>query len=353
MPFSYSIERLKEILNDSVELVGDFSGEVVGIASLGEAVKGDLSFLGNAKYRALVARSQASVLLLPKDYNEAPTSGQLQIKVENPSFALALICRDIESSLHPRPAAGVHPTAYLHPSAEVSPEASVGPFCVVGEGAKVGRRAVLESHISIGRCAEVGEECYFYPRVVISDYCIVGKRNRLSAGCVIGADGYGYEFYEGSHQRVPQIGNVVTSDDVDVGAHTTIDRARFGSTLIGQGTKIDNQVQIAHNVRVGKHCLIVAQVGISGSTELGDGVIVGGQAGIAGHLKIGSGAMIAGGAAVIRNLEAKEKVRGNPAEPMMLYNRIAVLQRKLPDLFKRFDKVEKSVDSLNASASTE
>jgi UDP-3-O-[3-hydroxymyristoyl] glucosamine N-acyltransferase len=166
------------------------------------------------------------------------------------------------------------------------------------------------------------------------------------AGCVIGSDGYGYEFLEGAHQRVPQVGNVVLEADVDVGANTTIDRARFGSTRIGAGTKIDNQVQIAHNVRVGRHCLIVAQVGISGSTVLGDGVVVGGQAGIAGHLKIGSGAMIAGGTAVVSDIEPQAKVRGYPAMPMMLFNRMAVLQRKLPDLFKRFDQLEKTVESL-------
>lgn len=351
MAFSYSVQRLQEILN-TCDLVGDYAGAVTGIASLADAHSGDLSFLGNAKYRSMVKDSAASVLLLPMDYSEAPGVGQLQIKVENPSYALALICRDIERSLQPKPAAGIHPTACIHPSAEISAEATVGPFCVVGEGAKV-EAAVLEGQVSVGRFAKVGADSYLFPRVVVADYCEIGQRNRLLAGCVIGADGYGYEFYEGAHQRVPQIGNVVICDDVDIGANTTIDRARFGSTRIGQGTKIDNQVQIAHNVQIGRHCLVVAQVGISGSTVLGDGVVVGGQAGIAGHLKIGSGAMIAGGAAVVRDLQAKEKVRGSPAEPMMLYNRIAVLQRKLPDLFKRFDKLEKSVDSVRAESSTD
>jgi UDP-3-O-[3-hydroxymyristoyl] glucosamine N-acyltransferase len=352
MAFSYSIKRLLEILTGACELVGNYSGEVSGIASLAAAQAGDLSFLGNAKYRSMVEESQASVLLLPSDFSAPPKAGQLQIRVENPSFALALICRDIENSLQPRPAAGVHPTAYIHPTAEVSSEASIGPFCSIGEGARV-EASVIEGHVSVGRFALIGEGSYLYPRVVIADYCEVGKRNRLLAGCILGADGYGYEFYEGQHQRVPQIGNVVTREDVDVGANTTIDRARFGSIQIGQGTKIDNQVQIAHNVVVGKHCLIVAQVGISGSTVIGDGVVVGGQAGIAGHLKIGSGAMIAGGAAVVRDLQPKEKVRGSPAEPMMLHNRIVVLQRKLPDLFKRFDKLEKSVDSRESEASTD
>lgn len=345
MALAYTTQRILEILGSDCEAVGAYEGTIQGIASLSEAQAGDLSFLGNPKYRAAVADSQASVLLVPKDYEEAPKAGQLYLKLENPSFALALICRDIEGTLLPKPPAGIHPSAVVESGAEVSPEASIGAFCYIAAGAKVGA-AVLESHVSVGRSAQVGDGAHIFSRVSIGDYCVIGERNRLLAGCVIGSDGYGYEYLEGAHQRVPQIGNVVTEADVDVGANSTIDRARFGSTRIGAGTKIDNQVQIAHNVRVGRHCLIVAQVGISGSTVLGDGVVVGGQAGIAGHLKVGSGAMIAGGTAVVSDIESQSKVRGYPAMPMMQFNRMAVLQRKLPDLFKRFDQLEKRVECL-------
>ncbi|MFT5836891.1 MAG: UDP-3-O-[3-hydroxymyristoyl] glucosamine N-acyltransferase [Candidatus Azotimanducaceae bacterium] len=345
MALAYTTERILKIVGADCDAVGSYDGTIQGIASLSEAQVGDLSFLGNPKYRSAVADSQASVLLVPKDYKEAPKVGQLHLKLENPSFALALICRDIESTLLPKPPAGIHSSAVVEPDAEVSPEASIGAFCYVGSGAKIGA-AVLESYASIGRSAQIGDDAYLFSRATVGDYCVIGERNRLLPGCVIGSDGYGYEYLEGAHQRVPQIGNVVTEADVDVGANSTIDRARFGSTQIGAGTKIDNQVQIAHNVRVGQHCLIVAQVGISGSTVLGDGVVVGGQAGIAGHLKVGSGAMIAGGTAVVSDIEPQSKVRGYPAVPMMLFNRMAVLQRKLPDLFKRFDQLEKRVESL-------
>lgn len=344
MAIAYSAQRIVDILGAGSELVGSFDGKIKGIASLSEAATGDLSFLGNPKYRSEVECSNASVILIPQDYDAAPAQGQLYIKLENPSFALALICRDIEMTLLPTPSAGIHPTAVIEEGAIVSPNASIGAFCYVGHGAKVGA-AVLESHVSVGRSAQIGDEAYVFPKVTVGDHCIIGRRNRLLPGCVIGSDGYGYEYLEGAHQRVPQIGNVVIADDVDVGANSTIDRARFGSTQIGAGTKVDNQVQIAHNVRTGQHCLIVAQVGISGSTILGDGVVVGGQAGIAGHLKIGSGAMIAGGTAVLSDIEPQSKVRGYPAMPMMLFNRMAVLQRKLPDLFKRFDQLEKTVNS--------
>jgi len=352
MSFKYTTARILEILGGSVECIGEFDGAVVGISSLQEARGGDLSFLGNLKYRADVDRSQASVLLLPHDCDVAPREGQLQIKLKNPSFGLALICRDIENYLSPRPAAGIHPSAVIEAGAIVSPDASIGAFCYVGAGAEVGA-AVLANHVSIGRSAKILDEAYLFPHVVVADYCQIGRRNRIQSGAVVGSDGYGYEYYESSHQRVPQVGHVITADDVDVGANTTIDRARFGVTSVGAGTKIDNQVQIAHNVRIGKNCLIVAQVGISGSTHLGDGVVVGGQAGLVGHITVGSGAMIAGGAVVASSLAPKSKVRGYPAQPMMLFNRIAVLQRKLPELFKRFDQLEKNVESSNFSGTSD
>lgn len=348
MAFLFSLQRILELLPSDIESEGDFSGSITGIASLSQARKGDLSFLGNSKYRKQVDICKASVLLLPKDFIGKPSEGQLYLRVENPSFSLAMICREIERSLMPVPVAGVHPTAVINEDAEVSPEASIGPLCVVGAGAVIGA-AVLESHVTVGRNAKIADGAYLYPRVFVGDYCEVGQRNRLHAGCVLGSDGFGYEFIENSHQRVPQIGNVVTAADVDIGANTTIDRARFGSTYIGEGTKIDNQVQIAHNVRVGRHCLFVAQVGVSGSTEIGDGVVIGGQAGIAGHLSIGDGVMIAAKAGVVKSVPAGSKLRGNPAIEMSLHNRVIVLQRKLPELFKRFDSLEKSIESGSVS----
>lgn len=345
MAFVFTLERIFEMLPSDIKQVGDFSGEVTGIASLSRAVEGDLSFLGNHKYRSQVEDSKASVILLPKDYSGKPIDGQVYLKVDNPSFALAKICREIERLLMPAPAPGVHPSAVVDPAADISPKATVGPLCVVDAGATVGA-AVLESQVHVGKEAKIADGSYLFSNVMVGSYCEIGERNRLLAGCVVGSDGYGYEFVESAHQRVPQVGNVVTAADVDIGANTTIDRARFGSTYIGEGTKIDNQVQIGHNVHIGKHCLLVAQVGISGSTELGNGVVVGGQAGVAGHLRISDGAMIAGGAAIVKSVPAGSKMRGSPAIEMGLYNRIIVLQRKLPELFKRFDQVEKSIEAV-------
>lgn len=344
MKLAFSLKRILEMLGTDVETLGDFSGEITGIASLAGAVAGDLSFLGNQKYRNQVPGSKASVILLPQAHVGEPAAGQTYLKVERPSFALAMICREIERQLMPVPAAGIHPSAVVHPQAKVSAAASIGPLCVVEAGAVVDA-AVLVSQVHVGKHAKIAAGTHLFPQVVVGDYCEIGARNRLLPGCVIGSDGYGYEFLEGAHQRVPQVGNVVTAADVDIGANTTVDRARFGSTFVGQGTKIDNQVQIAHNVRIGMHCLLVAQVGISGSTEIGDGVVIGGQTGVAGHLRIGDGAMIAGGASIVKSVPAAAKMRGSPATEMALHNRIIVLQRKLPELFKRFDQLEKSIES--------
>jgi len=348
MAFSYSLARLREILGPSARAEGDFDGLITGVASLARAGAGDLSFLGNSKYRREADASEASVILVPEDYASAPKPGQCLIRLANPSLGLALICRDMEARLFPAADAGIHPSAVVHESAAVSPQASVGPFVSVGEGAIVGA-CELREHVSIGRFARVGDASVLFPKVSVGDYCEIGARNRISAGAVIGGDGFGYEYDDGAHRRVPQIGNAVTEADVDIGANATVDRARFESTVIGAGTKIDNLVQIGHNVRVGKHCLVVALAGISGSAELGDGVVVGGQAGIAGHVSVGDGARIAGGSGVAGSLEAGAKVRGFPAEPMMLHDRIHVLQRRLPELFKRFDRFERFMKECGCS----
>ena len=344
MEMNFSLSRILEILGEDALCVGNYDGAVRGIAPLSTAGQGDLSFLGNPKYRSEVADSAASVLLIPHDLELEPKDGQLFIKLTNPSFALALICRDIEMQLYPVSEPGIHPSAVVDETAEISSEATIGPLCVVGPGAKLGK-VVLESHISVGCEAEIGDGTLVQSGARIGAYSEIGLNNRLLPGCVIGSDGYGYEFIDGAHQRVPQVGNVVTGAYVDIGANTTIDRARFGSTMIGDGTKVDNQVQIAHNVKVGRCCLIVAQVGISGSSTLEDGVVVAGQAGVAGHLEIGAGAQIAGGAAITRSVPAGKKMRGSPAVEMMLHDRLVVLQRKLPSLFKKFDQLEKRIES--------
>lgn len=344
MSIAFTIDRLAEITG-TVHREGSGAGVITGVASLAEASVNDLSFLGNLKYAAEVARSQAGAILVPLAYAGKPAAGQVFLRVDNPSAALALLCSVLEASLWPRPAPGVHATAVVAASAQVDALAHVGPLCVIGEGAIVGAGAVLEARCYVGVRAVVGRDCWLKPGVTISDYCIIGARCRLQSGAVIGSDGFGYEPVKGEIQRIPQVGNVVLEDDVEVGANTTLDRARFSQTVIGRGTKIDNLVQIAHNVRIGKQCLITAQVGIAGSTTLGDHCVLGGQAGVAGHLTLGDRVKLGAQAGLFEDVPADGFHNGTPALPFGLERRLVVLSRRLPDLFKKVDSLAASLDS--------
>ena len=310
--------------------------EIRGIANLRDAGSGDLSFLGNAKYKSHVKNCEASIILLPQEYTEEPSPHQLFVRVTNPSRGLAQICELIESKLHPPVKPGVHPTAFVEANAIVDESASIGAFTYIGEGAKIGPGCKLSTHCHVGSGSILGQSCMLYPGVKLLSSCEIGNHVVLNAGVVIGAEGYGFDQSEEGHHKIPHIGRVVVEDGVEIGANTCIDRARFEETKIGKGSKLDNLVQVGHNVRIGENCLIVAQVGISGSVNMDDNVIVGGQAGFAGHLNVGKGAKIAGQAGITKDVEPGAFLKGNPALPFHLAQRIAILQRKLPDLFNRF-----------------
>jgi len=343
MPISLKPEELRAMTGATRE-IGQCQTTITGIASLETAEAGDLSFLGNAKYRAAVPSSRASLILLPEDYEGSePSEGQCYLFVKNPSSALAAICSRIEQSLWPKPEAGVHASAVIEAGAQVDPTATVGPLCVVQAGARIGARTHLQAQVFIGAGAQIGDDCWLMPHSTVSAQCVLKNRVRLHPGVVIGADGFGYEFVEGRHQKVPQVGTVVLEDDVEVGANSTIDRARFSETRVGEGTKIDNLVQVGHNVVIGKHCILCSQVGIAGSTTLEDYVILGGQVGVSGHLRIGKAAKAGGQAGIIADVEPGVFVSGYPAMPHRLASRLQVLQRRLPDLFKRVDQLEQQL----------
>ncbi|MBL4576159.1 MAG: UDP-3-O-(3-hydroxymyristoyl)glucosamine N-acyltransferase, partial [Opitutaceae bacterium] len=210
------------------------------------------------------------------DYDKSPQEGQIYLRVENPSYAVAKICSKFEQILWPKPKPGVHSTAVIGEGCEIDTSATIGPLCVIESNVRIGSGSYLQASVFIGRGCEIGEECWLMPQTTIREECVLKDRIRLHSGVVIGSDGFGYETVEGCHAKVPQIGNVLIESDVEIGANTTIDRARLSSTLIGEGTKIDNQVQVGHNVVIGKHCFLCGQVGISGSTTLGDYVVLAG-----------------------------------------------------------------------------
>jgi len=343
MQITLSLDEIIELIG-SPEVRGSFTGPVTGIAALESAQFGELSFLGNRKYRALVEKTNASVVVVPLDYDGSPGEGRVYLRVENPSYAVARVCSKFEPEIWPKPQPGIHPTAVIGENCEIDESATIGPLCVVEADAKIGRGSHLQASAFVGRRGVIGADCWLMPHATVREECVLKDRVRLHSGSVIGSDGFGYETVDGCHEKVPQIGNVILMCDVEIGSNTTIDRARFSSTIIGEGTKIDNQVQIGHNVVIGKHCFLCGQVGVSGSTTIGNYVVLAGQSGIAGHLTIGDETIVAGGCAVNRNLPAKSFVKGQTALPYTLEQKINVLRKRLPELFKRVDQLEKDVE---------
>ncbi len=351
MNVAFSLQEIENLVSPS-SIRGRTSAVLTGLAALKEAVTGDISFLGNPKYKNEVATSRASVVLVPEDYDAEPSADQCLLLVKNPSAALAKLCGRIEQLLWPRPSAGIHPSAVIDPSARISADATIGPLCVISAGVVIGARTHLQAQAYIGRDVVIGEDCWLLPGVQIYAECQLQDRVRLHAGVVIGADGFGYEFAGGRHEKVPQVGNVVIESDVEVGANSTIDRARFSSTRIGQGSKIDNLVQIGHNVVLGQHCMLCAQVGISGSTTLGDYVVLGGQAGVGGHLTLGKGTKAGGQSGIGVNTEPGSYINGSPSLPYMLERRITVLRERIPGLFRQVDTLQREVEDLKKSSAS-
>lgn len=320
-------------------LEGNPEEVVSGASGLAEAGGQDVSFLGNPKYQPLLKETKAGCVFLPEDSKADAYSGN-RIYVKNPQWAFAQVLEvwEKEKRIPPR---GVHPTAVVHPSAVLGREVAIGAYAVVEEGAVIGDRTVLYAHCYAGANSRIGSDCLLYPRVVIREDCVLGDRVIIQPGAVIGGDGYGFAMIEAVHRKIPQLGRVVVEDDVEIGANTTVDRATTGETRIGKGTKIDNLVQIAHNVRIGKHCLLIAQSGIAGSTEIGDYVILAGQSGLAGHLKIGDRAMIAARSGIMSDLEPGAIVFGSPARPHREAMKIHALLGKLPEIYQTIKEVKK------------
>ncbi len=353
MRLAFTIDQLAR-LTEAGAIEGDAAGRtrsISGIAALADAGPEDLSFLGNARYTAELTASRAGVVLVAKDHVGLPKAGQVFLRVDRPSYALGLVCAAVEASLWPRPAPGIHASASIDPTAVIDATATIGPGCTVLAGARVGARTVLEAQCHLGVQATVGPESWLKPRVTVSDYCQVGARCRLQSGAVIGSDGFGYEPVGNKIERIPQVGSVVLEDDVEIGANTTLDRARFSQTLIGRGTKIDNLVQIAHNVRIGKQCLITAQVGIAGSTVLGDGCVLGGQAGVAGHLQLGDRTRLGAQAGLFEDVPPDSFMNGSPAVPFSLERRMTILARRLPEIVKKVDSLALALDALRKDPS--
>jgi len=323
------------------EVLGDGQTQLKGFAPADRAQAGDLTFAENEEFFARAEQTAASAIIVGSNFTSS--TGKVLIRVSNArvAFAKALALFFPEP---PQPA-GIHPTAVVAYSAQVDPSAHIGPHCVVGERAQIGGNTILHAGNYVGDDCKVGSACVLFPNAVLYARTELGQRVRVHAGAVVGSDGYGYVLDGGSHRKVPQIGNVILGDDVEIGANVTIDRGALGPTVIGKGTKIDNLVQIAHNVRIGEHCLVIAQAGVAGSSKLGNYVIVAGQAGIAGHLQIGSKVTIAAQSGVMHNIPDGQTVLGSPAQPDKQTKRQLLALQKLPELLRRVSQLEKKLGS--------
>jgi UDP-3-O-[3-hydroxymyristoyl] glucosamine N-acyltransferase len=306
------------------EFAGDRSRMVSAVAPLASANGDQLSFLSNRKYAAELEATRAGAILVPKNLEG---NDDRWIRVDDPYFAFARIMTRWFSN-RPRPK-GISPKAVVAASAKLGDNVALGHFAIIGDEVVIGNNVTIFHGVSIEAGSVIGDDCLIYPNVVIYDGTQIGRRCIIHSGVVIGSDGYGFATHGGKHHKIPQIGIVRIEDDVEIGAGSTIDRAALGETVIGEGTKIDNLVQIGHNVKIGKHCLLVSQVGIAGSTELGDYVAVAGQSGFSGHLKIGNRVQVAAKSAVLADVPDDAKVMGSPAVPFTEFARRHAALKKL------------------------
>ena len=321
------------------ELIGDPSLQITGAASLAEATPGEISFFGNRKYIGQLRKTRASAVFVPPDFAESIATAQ--IRVANP----IKVFEQIVLKFAPKPITfvpGVHASAVVDPSVDLGERVSIQPYAVIEAGARIGDDTIIGAGSYIGHETVIGSACLIYPRVTIRERSRIGSRVIIHSGAVIGADGFGFEMVDGKHEKIQQLGIVQIDDDVEIGANTTVDRARFGRTWIQQGVKIDNLVQIAHNVVIGKNSVIVAQTGISGSTRVGERVTMAGQVGIVGHVEIADGSVIAAQSGVSKSVPGGVWF-GYPARPIEETKQQIAWIRRLGKLFERVKEIEKKL----------
>jgi UDP-3-O-[3-hydroxymyristoyl] glucosamine N-acyltransferase len=328
------------------EVVGDPQMVVSNIAKIEEGKKGDLSFLANPKYEPYIYSTRSSIVLVNKDFVPSSKIEATLIKVENSYEAFASLLNLVAQS-KPRKK-GIHPTAIIEPSARIGTDAFIGAYAYIGEGCIVGDGCSVYPHVYIGDGTRIGDGCVFYSGVKIYHECIIGKGCIIHAGSVIGSDGFGFAPQsEGEFKKIPQLGNVILEENVEIGANVAIDRATMGSTIIRKGVKLDNLIQIGHNVEIGENTVMAGQCGIAGSTKVGKNCMFGGQVGLAGHIKIADGTRIGAQAGIAGDVkEPDTTIIGSPAIDFRQFMKSSVIFRKLPEMKSKLEKLEKELDAL-------
>lgn len=334
---SLKLEEIARLVGG--ELVGDRSVAITGVAGIKEAKEGDITFLSNVKYLPFLAQTQASAVITSKEI-ESPAKNI--IRTANPSIAFTKV---ISLFLDPRAEKpqGVHATAVVDPSAKLGAGVSIGPHVVIGKNARLGDRTVVEAGTFIGDGCRIGADVWIYPNVTVREGTQIGDRCLIHSGTVIGSDGFGYETESGVHTKIPHLGWVAIEEDVEIGANVCIDRGRFSKTWVQKGAKIDNLVQIAHNVVIGAGSLVISQSGISGSTELGKNVVLAGQVGLVGHITLGDNTIVAARSGVTKSFPAGSILLGGPAKPIAEQKKIFAFIARLPELFKDLSELKKKI----------
>lgn len=338
------VKKLSEICElVGGELFGDGDIEIHSVAGIREAQKGQITFVANSRYLSEIEKTQASAIIVcgGLSCNGIPT-----IQVRNPYLAWAKIVDDFAPKSNDK-IKGIHPTAIIGENVKLGKDVSIQAYSFIGDNVQIGDETIISPFVYIGNNSSIGTKSLIYPNVTIREEVTIGNNVIIHSGTIIGSDGFGYASDRVMHHKIPQIGAVVIEDDVELGANVTVDRASTGKTVVGKGTKVDNLVQIAHNVVIGENCLIVAQVGISGSTEIGNRVVLGGQVGIVGHVKVGDEAQIAAKSGVSKNVPSGATIwSGVPIMPHRKDLKIQALTNKLPEIMDQIDGMTKRIQAL-------
>ena len=334
-----TLDELARLVGGTV--TGDGKTVIRAVNGIKEAGPGDITFLANSKYAPLLASTRASAVIVA-DGTPAPLP---TLAVRNPDLAFGRVAEHLSGPVW-RPAPGVHPGAVVARTAKLGKNVSIGAGSVVEDDASIGDNSVLYPQVYIGRETTIGPDALIYPQVVLREKCQIGARVILHSGTVVGSDGFGYATDKGVHHKIPQVGIVVIEDDVELGANVTVDRARFGRTVIGRGTKIDNLVQIGHNVVLGRGCLLVSQAGIAGSTKLGNYVVMAGQSGLIGHLEVGDAAIITAQTGVTKDVPPGGVMSGSPAADRRTHLKELAALSKLPEALQELRRLRQEVEEL-------
>lgn len=338
----FSAKQIAEYIQGII--VGDENATVHTFAKIEEGMPGALSFLSNPKYTHYIYDTQSSIVLVNKDFEPEKEIKATLIKVDNAYESLAKLMNLYEQS---RPKqTGINPLAHVAPTAKIGKNVYIAPFACVGDNAEIGDNTALHSHATVGNGAKIGNDCILYPHVTVYHDCRVGNRCILHAGSVVGADGFGFAPSPEGYEKIPQIGIAILEDDVEIGANTCIDRATMGATIIRKGVKLDNLIQIAHNVEVGSHTVMASQVGIAGSTKVGQWCMFGGQVGVAGHIKIGDKVNLGAQSGVPGSIKDGQNLIGTPPIDPKNYFKSSVLFKKLPDMATELNNLKKELEEL-------